>query len=465
MVRLSDLRNPGSATITRDAHPLHRHRSARPSRRAIRRLRPDRGGPAFPSQHRLDLQRRHEPAARRLRRPRRADAGARPACVGIDPLHARVLVGAGLRAEPRGDHHRHAPERDRRPAHADDRERRARAARAVSRRAAVLRQGVSRVPARRRLLHDQSRQDRLPVRRAVHDLGRSRRQRALAQSSRPESAVLLRLQPGDHAREPCLSRQRDAQGKAARHQPGQRRRAPVLPGYAGRSRRPGLSLRQHRGDGRPGRRDPAPAAGGRSRRQHDRRLLERSRRRHSAIQALALRLGSSRAADDPDAGLDRRREARRDGGRSRQPHRPGADDVVAGGGDGAGAHAGPRPAGTRRGRGSGLRLRRARSHGRRVRHDAIRARRAIPLRSQLSAGAAVRRAHRLSQSERDHAGAAAPARRRQVERRSGAVAADESSGGGVVRRRAPILTRSGISRASRRTAPRSNGCARRCRTG
>ena len=51
------------------------------------------------------------------------------------------------------------------------------AAGAVPGGAAVLRQGVSRVSPRGRLLHDESRQDRLSVRPAVHDLGRRRAER------------------------------------------------------------------------------------------------------------------------------------------------------------------------------------------------------------------------------------------------------------------------------------------------
>ena len=83
-----------------------------------------------------------------------------------------VHDGAGLRAQPRRDHHRHVPDDARRAAHAHDQGQRAGAAGPVPGRAAVLREGVSRVPARGRLLHDEPRQDRLSVRRAVHHLGR-----------------------------------------------------------------------------------------------------------------------------------------------------------------------------------------------------------------------------------------------------------------------------------------------------
>ena len=220
VVRLSDLRNPGSATITRDAHPLHRHRSPHPSRRAVRPASGQTAAGPLASEHRLDLQRGHEPAPRRLRRPRSRGRRCSTASRAIDPLHARVRDGAGLRAEPRGDHHRHVPERHRRAAHADDRGRGAGAAGAVSRRAAVLRQGVSRVPARRRLLHEQSREDRLPVRRAVHDLGRPRRRRrtgGTAATAQPFFSV-FNLEVTHESQ--SLSRQPGAQGQAARHQSG-----------------------------------------------------------------------------------------------------------------------------------------------------------------------------------------------------------------------------------------------------
>ena len=126
---------------------------------------------AVPAQHRLDLERGHGPAAGRLRRPPGADARARRAGEGVDPLHPCVHDRARLRAQPCRHHHGHVPTGDRRAAHAHDREHRARAARSLSRRAALLRQGVSGIPARRRLLHEQPGEDRLPVRRALHDLG------------------------------------------------------------------------------------------------------------------------------------------------------------------------------------------------------------------------------------------------------------------------------------------------------
>ena len=148
------------------------------------------------TQHRLDLERRHEPAPRRVWRSAGAHAGARSTRQRIHPLHARVYDRAGLRAEPCGHHHRHVSERDWRAAHADDRRSCARVARAVPRRAAVLREGVSRVSARGRLLHQQSRENRLPVRRALHDLGRpSAPTHTGAVGPITEPAVLLGVQP------------------------------------------------------------------------------------------------------------------------------------------------------------------------------------------------------------------------------------------------------------------------------
>ncbi len=147
---------------------------------------------AFQAEHRLDLERRHEPAHRRLWRCAGANARARSARARIDPLHARVHDGACVRSEPRGDHHRHVSDGDRRAAHAHDRRSRARAAGTVPRGAAVLRESISGVSARGRLLHEQSREDRLPVRRPVHDLGRSRPRRALAQSHRTAASRSFR---------------------------------------------------------------------------------------------------------------------------------------------------------------------------------------------------------------------------------------------------------------------------------
>ena len=73
---------------------------------------------------------------------------------------------------------------------------------------------------------------------------------------------------------------------------------PDTPRGAGRAR---PRLRQHRRHGRPGRRDPEAAGRRRPRRQHDRLLLERSRRRRPAREAIALRLGPAGPAHDPMA--------------------------------------------------------------------------------------------------------------------------------------------------------------------
>ena len=145
---------------------------------------------AFAAEHRLDLERRHEPAHRRVWRRAGADARVGSPRARIDPVHARIYDGAGVRSEPRRDHHGHVSERDRRAAHAHDRRSRARAAGAVPRGAAVLRESLSGISARGGLLHEQSREDRLSVRRAVHDLGRSRPRRALAQSDGQASRSL-----------------------------------------------------------------------------------------------------------------------------------------------------------------------------------------------------------------------------------------------------------------------------------
>ena len=84
------------------------------------------------------------------------------------------------------------------------------------------------------------------------------------------------------------------------------------------------------------------------------------------------------------------------------------------------------PAGTRARRaerraGARVRLRRARSDGHRIRHDALGARRALPLHPQLLARAALRRAHHLSQPERDHAGVAPAAGGADADRPGGAL--------------------------------------------
>ncbi len=78
--------------------------------------------------------------------------------------------------------------------------------------------------------------------------------------------------------------------------------------------------------------------------------------------------------------------------RARQLHRPRADGPRAGRRGHTGASPGTRARRSESGAGAGVRLCRARPHGHRVRHDALGARRAIPLHPQLLAGASVRRA-------------------------------------------------------------------------
>ena len=230
-----------------------------------------------------------------------------------------------VRAKPRGDHHGHVSDVDRRAAHADDGGSRARAAGAVPRGAAALREGVSRISARGRLLHEQSREDRLPVRRAVHDLGRPRPERALAQSHRPQPAVLLGVQPRGDAREPDFSVEPRAQREAARHQ--SRRAIEVPPSYPDTPLVREELARMYDNiadmDGQVGE-ILAAARSRRPCRQHHRLLLERSRRRRAASEAIAVRLGPSRAAHDPLA-QDEPRPLRTRQRSSRQHDRSGAD--------------------------------------------------------------------------------------------------------------------------------------------
>ena len=204
------------------------------------------------AQHRLDLQRRHEPASRGLRRRRGPAPDARSLRRAVDPLHACVQHRAGLRAEPGGHHHGHVSGGDRRAAHAHDRGSGAGAAGSISRGAAVLRQGIPRVPARGGLLHQQPREDRLSVRRAVHDLGRPRGSGPLEEPPRSRTAVLRRVQPRGHARESELPDQPGAQGETGRDQSGRDQSAAVLPGQPDGPRRAGAHVRQHRRHGRTG---------------------------------------------------------------------------------------------------------------------------------------------------------------------------------------------------------------------
>ena len=103
------------------------------------------------------------PVLDRLREDRRA-------------LHPHVLELGGVRAEPGRADHRHVRDRDRREQHAHEHEG-PRRPRAVRGGAAARRAPLRRVPARGRLLHDEQREDRLPVHPAPHRLGRERRAR------------------------------------------------------------------------------------------------------------------------------------------------------------------------------------------------------------------------------------------------------------------------------------------------
>ena len=115
-------------------------------------------------------------------------------------------------------------------------------------------------------------------------------------------------------------------------------------------------------------------------------------------------------------------------------HRPGAHRALDRRRADPAAHAGARavrPDGRAR---AALRLRRARPDGRRVRHDALGARRAISLHPQLPARAAVRRLHPIPQREPDHAGARADAGRGLPEGTGGPLDAALASAGRAVRR-------------------------------
>ena len=75
----------------------------------------------------------------------------------------------------------------------------------------------------------------------------------------------------------------------------------------------------------------------------------------------------------------------------------------------------------------------ARPHGHRIRHDALGARRALPLHPQLRARAALRGPHHLPEPERHHAGVAQAAGGTSADRSGRAVDADQPAGRGAVR--------------------------------
>ena len=191
-------------------------------------------------------------------------------------------------------------------------------------------------------LHEQSRKDRLSVRCAVYDLGRPRPSRALAEPPGQKPAVLLSVQPRGDAREPDFSDESRAEREAPRHRSVEGRRAAVLSRHASGSRRARAHVRQHRRHGCSGWRDSQAARGRRARRQHHRVLLERSRRRRAAFEALALRFGTARPAHDPvaeDVGCSGRLGQRS----ARQHDRSGADGAGARGRRDSGASTGSGP--------------------------------------------------------------------------------------------------------------------------
>ena len=351
---------------------------------------------------------------------------------------------------------------DRRAAHAHDRGSGAGAAGSISRGAAVLRQGIPRVPARGRLLHQQPREDRLPVRGAVHDLGRPRR---LARTGGTVPIPRSRSSPCSTSRSRTrvrASQQPGAQGETGRDQSGRDQSAAVLSrtarwcatswrgmydNIADMDGQVAEILRQLDEDGLADNTivfywsdhgDGVPRA---------KRSLYDSGLRVPLMMRIPPALGRGAAPgtvrDDLVSLVDL------------------APTVLALAGVDVPAHMQGRVlVGPRAGAGPALRVRCARSHGRRIRHDAIGPRRAVPLYPQLLAGAAVRRPHHLSQPERDHAGVAQDASGVGAPGPAGALDADQPSGGGALRR-APRSApdreprrRSGAPRHSREDARR-----------
>ncbi len=193
------------------------------------------------------------------------DPGPRPVRARGRAVHPHVLELGRVRAEPGRADHRHVRERDRRQQHAHE-QRRPRGAPQLRGGAAAGRATLPRVPARGRLLHDEQREDRLPVHSPAHRLGRERARRPLEEPPGGD-ALLLGLQPRDDARVP---------GVGPRERPGRRAAragdpAALLPRHARRPARRGPRLQQRGDHGPAGRRAADGARGGGRRRRHDRR--------------------------------------------------------------------------------------------------------------------------------------------------------------------------------------------------
>ena len=252
-------------------------------------------------------------------------------------------------------------------------DRRPRAARSLSGRAAVLCEGVSRIPAGGGVFHENRVKTDYQFGEPFTIWDERQRESALAESSGQDPAVLLRLQPHRDARESDLPVEPGAQGQAARHRS-----------------RAGLSaartIRTRRSCARSWRASTTTSPTWMVRSAQILQELEadglaentivfywsRSRRRRSARQTVAVRLGSARAADDPLAEV------------LAAPFAPGtvsdelvsfvdlAPTVLAIAGVTIPAHLQGRVlVGPRAGPPPPIRLCRARSHGPGVRHDAV----------------------------------------------------------------------------------------------
>ena len=256
-----------------------------------------------------------------------AHAGAGSSGARVGPLHARVHDRAGLRAQPRRHHHRDVPNGHRRAAHAHDggpgagaaRDRTWPCRRSTSRRfRSTCAPPATTRPTAPRPTTSSACRSPSGTRSAATRTGAT----APTRASRSSRCSISR------SRTRARSSRRARRARASRSSPI--RRSSTVPPYypdtplvreelarvydniADMDAQVGEILEAAR----------RRRAGG----EHDRLLLERSRRRRAELEAIALRLRPPRAADDPLA-----ESTRRDGGagqrarRARQLRRSGAD--------------------------------------------------------------------------------------------------------------------------------------------